>query len=123
MVLEYQISKLFFYPHSSTVLNDINHEITINKQPVQYVNSYFYLGIDIDEHLTFKRYFSTPFRNVSHKLYILRTVRPMLNKKASMDIVKTMICSIIDYENMFISSCSLQDLSDLQVLQNNAMLF
>ena len=45
----------------------------------------------------------------------------MLNKKASVDIVKTMICSIIDYGNMFIGSCNLQDLSDLQVLQNSAL--
>ena len=85
------------------------------------MNSYLYLGIDIDEHLTLKKCVSTLFRNDSHKLYILRKVRPMLNKKASIDIVKTMICSIIYYGNMFISSCSLQDLSDLQVLQNNAL--
>ena len=46
----------------------------------------------------------------------------MLSKKASVDIVKTMICSIIDYGNMFIGSCNLQDLFDLQVLQNNALI-
>ena len=114
-------TKLVFYPHSSTVVNDMNHEVTINRQPVQYVNSYLYLGIDINEHLTFKKYFSTLFKNVSHKLYILRKVRPMLNKKASIDIVKTMICSIIDYGNMFIRFCNLQDLSDLQVMQNSAL--
>ena len=45
----------------------------------------------------------------------------MLNKKASIYIVKTMICSIIDYGNMFIGSCKEQDLSDLQVLQNSAL--
>ena len=114
-------TKLVFYPHSSAVTNDVNNEIFINRQPVQYVNSYLYLGIDIDEHLTFKKYFSTMIKNVSHKLYILRKVRPMLNIKASVDIVKTMICSIIDYGNMFIGSCNLQDLSDLQVLQNSAL--
>ena len=59
---------------------------------------------------------STLFKNVSHKLYILRKNRPMLNKKASIDIVKIMICSIIDYGNMFIGSCKQRDLSDLQVL-------
>ena len=58
---------------------------------MQYVCSYLYLGIDIDEHLTFKKYFSTMIKKVSHKLYILIKVRPMLNKKASIDIVKTMI--------------------------------
>ena len=69
-------TKLVFYPYSSTVVNNIDHEIFKNRQPVQYVNSYLYLGIDIDEHLTSKRCFSTLFKSVSHKLY-------MLNKKAS----------------------------------------
>ena len=53
---------------------------------MQYVSSYLYLGIDIDEHLTFKKYISTLIKNVSHKLYILRKVRPMFDKKASIDI-------------------------------------
>ena len=45
----------------------------------------------------------------------------MLNEKASLDIVKTMLCSVIDYGNMFINTCNTQDLADLQVLQNNAL--
>ena len=32
-----------------------------------------------------------------------------------------MICSIIDFGNIFIDTCTLQDLQDLQVLQNNAL--
>ena len=60
-------TKLVFYPRSNTVLNDINSDIQINREIVHYVNSYLYLGIDIDEHLTFKKYFSTLFQNVSHK--------------------------------------------------------
>ena len=74
-------TNVVFYPYSNTVVNYINHEITINRQPVQYVNSYLYLGIDIDEHLTFYEYFSTLLQIVSHKLYIiLRKVRPCINK-------------------------------------------
>ena len=68
---------------------------------MHYVNSYLYLGIYIDEYLTFKKYFDTLFQNVSHKLYILRKIRSMINVKASLDIVKTMMCSIIDYGNIF----------------------
>ena len=107
--------------YSSTAINDINQEFFINRQPFQYVNSYLYIGIDIDEHLTIKKTNSTLFKNVLHKLHILRKVRPTLNKKASIDIVKTMICSIIDYGTLCIGSCKQQDLSDLQVLQNSAL--
>ena len=79
---------MFFYPYSTSVKNDINNRIEIDRQEIHYVNSYLYLGIDIDEYLTFKKYFNTLFQNVSHKLYILRKIRPMLNLKAALDIVK-----------------------------------
>ena len=45
----------------------------------------------------------------------------MLNLKASIDIVKAVLSSIIDYGNMFISTCDSQDLSDLHILQNHAL--
>ena len=80
-----------------------------------------YLGIDIDEHLTFKKYFNTLFQNVLHKVYLLRKIRLMLSLKAALDIVKTMICSIIDYGNICIDTCTSQDLQDLQILQNSAL--
>ena len=64
-------TKVVFYPHTNTVVNNLNHEIVINNEPVNYVHSYLYLGIDIDQHLTFKKYFNTMFKSVSHKLYLL----------------------------------------------------
>ena len=44
----------------------------------------------------------------------------MITVKAALDITKTMFCSIIDYGNIFLSSCSSKDLNDLQTLQNHA---
>ena len=114
-------TKAVFYPYSSAVKNDINNRIVINRQEIQYVNSYLYLGIVIDEHSTFKQYFTTLFQSVSHKLYRLRKIRPMLNTKAALDILKTMICSIIDHGIIFIDTCTTQDLQDLQILQNSAL--
>ena len=114
-------TKTVFYPHTTTIVNNLNSEIVINKDLVHYVQSYLYLGIDIDQHLTFKKYFNTLFQSVSHKLYLLRKVRPMLNVKAALDIVKTMLCSVIDYGNIFLNTSTNQDLEDLQILQNHAL--
>ena len=72
---------------------------------VDYVSSYLYLGVDIDNMLTFKKHFENTFKNVSHKLFILRKTRQMINIKAALDITKTMLCSVIDYGNIFLSSC------------------
>ena len=45
----------------------------------------------------------------------------MINIKAALDVTKTMLCSIIDYGNIFLSSIKEVDLNDLQTLQNNAI--
>ena len=114
-------TKLVFYPHSQNIENNINKDITISGNPVGYTNSYSYLGIDIDSSLTFKQYYNNMFKKISYKLSLLRRIRHFVTFKAALDITKTMFCSIIDYGNIFISSCTEGDLSDVQILQNHAL--
>ena len=114
-------TKLVHYPMNCNVVNNLNSEIRMHGTVVNYVSSYLYLGVDIDNMLTFGKHFKNTFKNVYHKLYILRKIRYMINIKAALDITKTMLCSIIDYGNIFLSSCNENDLNDLQVLQNNAV--
>ena len=114
-------TKLFFYPANQNVANNMNNVIKMQGLPVDYVTSYLYLGVDIDNMLTFKKHYNNTFKNVSHKLFILRKIRYMINVKAALDITKTMLCSVIDYGNIFLSSCTQGDLSDMQILQNNAL--
>ena len=45
----------------------------------------------------------------------------MITVKAALDITKTMLCSVIEYGNIVLSSCIDADLHDLKVLQNNAI--
>ena len=114
-------TKLVFHPATQSAVNDVNNVITMQGTTVDYVLSYLYLGVDIDNMLTFKKHFSNTFKNVSHKLSILRKIRYMINIKAALDVTKTMLCSIIDYGNIFLSSIKEVDLNDLQTLQNNAI--
>ena len=95
--------------------------VRMNDTIFYYVSSYVYLGVDIDNMLTFTKHFKNTFKNVSPKLFMLRKIIYMINKKAALDITKTMLCSIIDYGNIFLSCCNDSDLNDLQVLQNNAV--
>ena len=43
----------------------------------------------------------------------------MINTKAALDITKTMICSVINYGNIFLSSCDNFDLDE--IVQNHAL--
>ena len=53
---------------------------------VDYVLSYLYLGVDIDNMLTLNGHYTNTFKNVSHKLYILRKIWYMINVTARLDI-------------------------------------
>ena len=99
-------TKLFFHPHMQNVMNYMNNEVKMSGVLVDYVTSYLYLGVDIDNMLTFKKHFSSTFENVSHKLFILIKDCHTINNKAALDITKTMLCSVIDYGNIFLSSCN-----------------
>ena len=85
------------------------------------MSSYLYLGVDIDKHLTFKTFYNNTFKKISYKLSLLRRIRYMRTVKATLDIIKTMFCSVIDYGNVFLSSCNEGDLADIQILQNHAL--
>ena len=91
-------TKLVFHPHSQNVENNLNDVITISNDPVGYVNTYLYLGIDIDSGLTFKQYYGNMLKKISYKLHLLRRFRHMLTYKAAIDIIKTMFCSKLTME-------------------------
>ena len=41
----------------------------------------------------------------------------MINEKAALDVTENMLCSVIDYGNIFLSSIGDNELDDLQILQ------
>ena len=57
-------TKFVFHPYSSNVENNIHKNITISDVNVNYVTSYLYLGVDIDNNLTFKQYYSNMFKKI-----------------------------------------------------------
>ena len=110
-----------FLIHICDLQFSIASDIKILNTPVDYVTSYLYLGVDIDESLTFNNFYSNCFRKISYKLFFLRRIRHMFTVKAALDVTKTLLCSIIDYGNIFLSSCIENDLTDIQTLQNHAL--
>ena len=60
-------------------------------------------------------------KKISYKLSLLHRIWHMVTYKAALDITKNMFCSIIDYGNIFISSCNDGDLHEVQTLQNHAL--
>ena len=102
-------TKLVFHPHSANVVNNVHSDIRISNESVNYAMTYLYPGDDIDDLLIVKQYYTNVFKKISYKLSLLRRIRYMITLKASLDITKTVLCSIIDYGNLFLSACNEND--------------
>ena len=110
-------TKLVFHPYATNVENNIGNDMCISNKNVNYVTSYLYLGVDIDNWLTFKKHYANMFKKISYKLSLIRRIRYTITLKVALDITKTMFRSIIDYGNIFIATCNETDLKDIRTLQ------
>ena len=61
------------------------------------------------------------YKLVNHKLFLLKLIRPSLTVQAALAVGKSMILSLIDYGNIFLTSLTQKDLEDLQKLQNKVL--
>ena len=71
----------------------------------------------VDRNMNMKGQFEYLHKIVNHKLFLLKTIRPCLTTKAALSVAKSMILSLIDYGNIFLTG----DKSDLQKLQNKVL--
>ena len=95
--------------------------ITIDACDISYVPSFKYLGVEIDRNMCMKGQFEYLFKLVNHKLFLLRTIRPCLTIKAAVDIARSMILSLIDHGNVFLTCCTQANRQELQTLQNKIL--
>ena len=97
------------------------HIVKIDQSLISYVNSFKYLGTEIDKNINMKGQFEYLYKSVNHKLFLLRILRPCLTVNAASNIARSMILSLIDYGNIFLTCCTQKDKSDLQILQNKIL--
>ena len=93
----------------------------IYDQDLSFVSTFKYLGVDIDRHLNFKSCYDSMYKLVNHKLYLLKLIRPALTVQAALSVGKSMILSLIDYGNIFLTILTQEDKSDLQKVQNKVL--
>ena len=61
------------------------------------------------------------FKTVNHKFFLLKLIRPSLTIKVAIDVARSMIFSLIDYGNVFLTGCTQEDKYDLKILQNKIL--
>lgn len=95
--------------------------VKIKNVGLESVSLYKYLGVILDEHLTFIEHINYLISIISGKNYILKKIRPYLTMETALLLVKTCILPYYDIGDVFYHSSQKKYLQKLQVLLNNSL--
>ena len=111
-------TKYCLYGMRSIVLKArmLNINLSLNNQILEQVCSYKYLGLILDEHLTYNKHIKEMNKVISHKLYLMSKIRKYLTEQACIDIFKTMVLSVIEYCDIIYGGTSQGNLSTIDKL-------
>ena len=106
-------------PHNTNKCPDLN--LTLDQYKLQKVTTFKYLGITLDQNLTFESHVNALLKTVRHKLFLLRTVRPNLTTFAALQIYRIMILPLLEYGNTIYGTVPAKYLKKLQTAQNSGL--
>ena len=78
--------------------------ILLNGVSLKVVSAYKYLGITLDNQLTYNSHVNKLIAGVTAKLKQFRRMRGFLNSKAALMVYKNMLLHILEYGDLFLSS-------------------
>ena len=96
-------------------------KLQIQNVAIDYVFQYKYLGVTIDERLSFRAHLNNTIKLVAHKISVLNKIRFYITDDAAIKIYKTMILPYLDYGDIFFMNSNLNQLNKLQTLQNRSL--
>ena len=121
LLLNVPKSKLMIIGNSRKLKEFANIQLIANDTPLERVQNFKYLGVVIDENLSWKSHIEKLQLKVSQRLGILRRIKHLLPKHARIIFVNTMITSLLDYGSLVWGDKKNKIMMDsLQVLHNKA---
>ena len=100
------------------VPQDLN--IKIGSEKIERVKHMKYLGMILDEKLTFDEHVHQTYTKASQKLGILRRSREYLDTTTSLTLYKSLVLPHLDYCDIVYMCTTAQNLNRLQLIQNGA---
>ena len=114
-------TKIMFFGSNNSLAKVPPFEIKFGDVPLQTVTSYTYLGISLDNSLTYNLYVNRIISSVTSKLKQFRRMRGFLNTKAALMVYKGMLLPILEYGDIFLVGASATNIKRLQILQNKGL--
>ena len=79
-----------------------------------------YLGVYLDQNLTFEKHISDKCKSAALNLHHIRTIRSYLSKDSTQQLVYSLVISLLDYANSLFIGLPVKTLKRLQRVQNMA---
>ena len=87
---------------------------------IQYVNTFNYLGVTIDDKLTFTPYYNLVKPRMENKIFVMSKIRKYIDNRTAILINKQAVLPSVEYPGFVLVSCAVGQRYEIQVLQNNA---
>lgn len=114
-------TKVMLFSTSQGIKRTNLKEILLEGIIIEEVSHYNYLGIALDNRLTFDLHCKNMYKNAQHKVYILSKIRKFLNTDQSLIIYRSKVLPYMDYGDILIHDTNTALLNKLQRLQNRAL--
>ena len=114
-------TKLMLFGTKGMLKRASYHDVYIGNEKLKYVNNFMYLGIKLDNHLTFESHAKECCRQVSHKNFVFSKIRRFINVPQAIAIFKSMIQPYFFYGDIFLHNISVRTKDKMQKLQNKAL--
>ena len=121
MTINAQKSMCMFFGSDSKLSGTGAPSIFLNDNELPTCESYPYLGVELDQHLSLTPHINKVKKSLGNKVYKLSKLRKNMTKKISLEIYKVMIAPTLEYCSFFIGSAHSAELLKLQRMQNHAL--
>lgn len=109
------------YSHKKTQKMKENVSVSIGKMNLELVISYRYLGLIIDERLTYNEHLKMVKGNIRKRSHLLKKIRWAINERDALLLYKSSIIPYFDIGSLFYSGACRNETDGLQTLQNNCL--
>ena len=106
--------------HTHAPVRACLHEHKIGVDKIERVSTFKYLGVLLDEYLSFNDHVDYVVTKASKKLGILRKSREYLDRKTSVLLYKSLVLPHMDYCSLIYTNTNEGNLNRLQLVQNAA---
>ena len=103
------------HPHTANI------NLLLNGDRLEVVNYYKYLGVILDNNLTFERHIKSIHKTVSFRTYQLSCLKIFLTIKMALNIYKTTILPHFDYADIIYMNALIGHIAPLQIDQNRCL--